>query len=275
MKRLLAVILALLTALSAGALTEDDGGEGVIHFPDEAQEDSFLSDTNLSSIEPFMPDTLEKTIIGEDNREIISKPKLYPFSAIAYIEMKYECGCTGGATAFMVTQNTAMTAAHCVYCYKHDKWARKITFYFGYKSRKNYLYRYKSKWTAWVGTKFPDQTYINTDDWALVKLNKKVGEKTGWLGMRFCSDDELMGKTLCLAGFGGEDKLRSCWGKVTEVKEKTVGYDMDMLPGNSGSPVFDEDDYVYAINTNQNPAVNWGRRLTPEIRQTMEKNGML
>ena len=276
MKRLLALLLTLLLALPACAWAEeDDGGEGVICFPDRAQEDSFAFDENAADCDPFMPDALEKDIIGRDDRVKVKKPKNYPYSAIAYMDVSGECGCNWRATGFMVTREALMTAAHCVVCTKHAKWAKKITFYFGYKSRKNYLYRYKSGWYAWVGTTFPDKKYSSIDDWAIVRLDKKVGDKTGWFGMRWCSDDELKGHTFCIAGFGGEPKLRYSWGEITNVWEKQIEHTIDILPGSSGSPIFDENNYAVGIETSGADSANYGQRLRYELRQVMVNNGLL
>ena len=272
MKRALALFLALLMTLLTGACAEaDDGGEGIVHVLDEEQTDSFVQETGMIASDPFRPDSLERIILPPDDRKVVKKPKQYPYSAIAYMEAKGECGCEWCCTGFMVTEKTLLTAAHCMMCKEHEKWAKKVTFYFGYKSRKNYLYRYKSKWTAWVGS-FPSR---NEDDWAIVKLNKKVGKKTGWFGIRSCSDDDLMGKSFCIAGFGGEDKLRYAWGTVTGVWEKQLGYNIDTLPGSSGSPIFDSNDYAIGINTSHTDSANFGQRLRSEIFQKMEQNGLL
>ena len=147
MKRLPAILLALSIALTVCAWAEeDDGGEGILYFPDEARTDLAVSDTDLSSVEPFVPDTLEKVIVGKDDRVKVKKPKQYPYSAICYMDGKYECGCRWTGTGFMVSENTLLTCAHLLVCKEHGKWAKKMTFYFGYKNRKNYLYRYKSTW---------------------------------------------------------------------------------------------------------------------------------
>ncbi|MBR2571449.1 MAG: trypsin-like serine protease [Clostridia bacterium] len=277
MKKLAAVLLALLTALSVFALAEgDDGGEGVIHFPDAAQADSFVSDGDPADVDPYIPETLEKGIIGKDDRVTVKKPKQYPYSAIALLETKYECGCGYfGATGFMVTEDTLLTAAHCIVCTQHGKWAKKITFYFGYKSKKNSLYKYKPKWQAWVGTTFPGGTYSSEDDWAIINLNRKIGDKTGWFGMRWCSNDELMGHSFCMAGFGGEPKLSYAWGEITNVWDKQIGFNNDTLPGNSGSPIFDDGYYAVGIATSGSDTENYGQRLRDDIRQVMVKNGLL
>ena len=276
MNRLLAVLLVLLTMTSVCVRAEDDeGGEGTISFVDAAQADSFVSGGAPASVEPFAPDDLEKIILGSDDRVKVKKPKEYPYSAIAYMVVKGSCKCNWTCTGFMVTKNTLLTAAHCMVCTKHGKWAKNITFYFGYKSKKNYRYRYKSRWQAWAGTTFPEHRYASSDDWAVVKLDKNVGDKTGWFGMRFCTDSELLGNSFCIAGFSGEAKLRYVWGTVTDVWEKQIGYDIDTLPGDSGSPVFDDNYYAVGIETNSSDTANFGQRLRDEIRQVMVKNGLL
>ncbi|MBR2571006.1 MAG: trypsin-like peptidase domain-containing protein [Clostridia bacterium] len=276
MKRLTAILMALLIALCPCVQAEEDfGGEGMIVFPDGTQADSFLSGANPENHDPFAPEILEKTIFPPDDRVKVKKPKEYPYSAIALIDVQGSCGCNWYCTGAMVSEEALLTCAHTLVCYKHGKWAKKATFCFGYKSRKNYLYRYKSKWTAWVGSTFQNgYAEGSADDWALVRFEKKVGKKTGWFGMRWATDDELSGAHVCMAGFGGEDTLRYCWGTINHVWEKEIGCDIDTLPGNSGSPVFDENYYIVALFTMLGDEYSICRRLTGEIHQKMTENGL-
>jgi V8-like Glu-specific endopeptidase len=52
-------------------------------------------------------------VIGEDTRSLITDTKSFPFTAIA--EVDYSRYSEGGCTATLISRNTAITAAHCVY----------------------------------------------------------------------------------------------------------------------------------------------------------------
>ena len=195
---------------------------------------------------------MERVIIGEDNRTIIKSPAEFPYSAIAYLEWHASCGCDWTGTGFMVSKNTLMTAAHCIICSKHGGKVTKMTMYFGYKSKKNYLAKYSGKFDYWYGTDFSngDGTYRygghDPWDYAYLKLEKDIGNKTGWFGLSSVSDASLMTKQLELAGYrngklySGHDTLRGVNGTLIELWHDTE-------PGQSGSPLFDTSGYAYGF----------------------------
>ena len=272
MKRIILVLLALLLALSPCALCEeDDGGEGAINLIEE--QDSFANAGSLSLSEPFTPDGLEKTILIGDDRVTVKKTKQYPYSAIANITGKFSCGCPTQSTGFMVTRNTLLTAAHCLVCQKHNKWAKKLTFYFGYKSNKNYLYRYKSHWEAYVGTLFPNG-YTSENDWAYVVFDKDVGDKTGWFGLKNLSDSELESGTFTVAGYR-DKKLKYDVGGLRVMDSDRMWVDMDVLPGNSGSPIYDSDNYAVGIWTTYYDNANSGFRINSKVLDKLRAEGLL
>ena len=272
MKRILAVLLALmllLTAVCAFAEEDDEeeeGGEGEIIFldadgitPEEAEE---LTEES----EPFVPDDIDRHIIGADDRITVKDTRTYPYSAIAYMNMKFPCACKNlEGTAFMVDRDKMLTAAHCLICQKHNVWATSITFYFGYRKGSGSMYKYTGGWTAHCGTSFPNG-YTDENDWAFIKLEKNVGDKTGWFGRRYLNDQDLTKEYYYVAGYRN-GVLKYDYGKVRVLDAGRMYVDMDVEPGNSGSPIYDKDDYAIGIwTTYWGNGENSGIRLTKTIK---------
>ena len=55
------------------------------------------------------------SLIGKDNRIKVDNTEAMPYSAICYIEIDWPDGSTGMGTAFMIYDDLALTAGHCVY----------------------------------------------------------------------------------------------------------------------------------------------------------------
>lgn len=275
MKKFLAYLLACLLLMTCCALAEEEEeimepGEGTIVFADgsDAAADAavYAAAEELNTpADSYVPEDVERCIIGKDNRITISDTRQYPFSAIAFMEMKMKCGCRWTGTGFMVDKDKLMTAAHCMICQKHNKWASGITFHFGYRKGKRDFYTYNGHWEAWCGTDFANG-YTDVNDWAVVKFSKKVGDKTGWFGRRVLSDKELKNGYYSVAGYK-DGILKYDFGKLRVIDNSRMWVDMDVLPGNSGSPIYDSDYYAVGIWTTyyDDIVANSGMRITPYI----------
>ena len=285
MKRTSAVLLLLLTLLILPclALTEADADGVATPAMDmsleEAAAQGLLPElpVDAAATSPFQPDTLEKAVVGADNRTTISSPRTYPYSAIAYMQVKARCGCNWASTGFMVSKDCLMTGAHCVACTKHGDTACNITMYFGYKSNKNYLLKYDGATTYWYGTNFRDRqgTYNTHWDYAYVHLEKNVGDTTGWFGLTTMSDSSLRTSYLEVAGYR-RGELKTSHGYVPGVWDLILYHDADTEPGYSGCPIFNSDYYVVAINVAgpNRMGCNTGRRITSDLISEMRSNGM-
>ncbi len=252
---------------------EDEGGEGTIEIADGSVD----PEEEAVSVEGFMPDHVDKVVIGLDNRITVTYPGEYPFSAIAYIEATGKCGDKWVCSGFMVGKNCLLTAAHCMICSEHRAWAKKATFYFGFENKSNYLYKYTGDWFGRAGTTFPNNRYdaeALQDDWCYLILDENIGEKTGWLGFNCTTGSEIKDHSYMFAGYR-DNKLRYCWGYAECCDSKVIGYTADIQPGNSGGPIFMNDNRAEAIiiAENETRQVNWGRRITSDIWSWMRKDG--
>ncbi|MBQ7371716.1 MAG: trypsin-like peptidase domain-containing protein, partial [Blautia sp.] len=223
-----------------------------------------------------------KTIVGTDDRIIISDPSRYPYSAIAYMDVHARCGCTWTGTGFMVGPSGMLTASHCLVCTQHGQTADIIDYYFGLQPNGSYYYKYSNEFTYWYGTNFSvgDGTYGYTDqnmewDYGYIKLQERVGDTTGWFGLSAKDDFTLDGSYYEVAGYR-DWQLKSDINLLTVSNSNLVTHLADTQPGNSGGPIFDFDNYAVAINVAENNTLSYnvGRRITSSLINEMRSHGL-
>ena len=284
MKKRLCLILSLLLCLTVlypglaeEAETEEDN-TGEVHVVDPSELVEIVAGDEGETVEPSVPDGVERFTINGDSRVSVNV-RDFPFCAIAYIEATGECGETWYGSGFVAGKygNTVITAAHCLVCPKHGKWAKKLTFYFGYKNRKNYMHKYSGPWYAWVGNTFTSHEYSYDGDWGVVRLkNEKISNKVGGFGMDFPSDSAVPSKYVYAAGYS-DQTLQKDSGFLTLLDSKHFKYTFDTVKGDSGGPIFTADGYAVGIvigetsSSNGVPLYNVGYRLNSEITQAVDK----
>ena len=228
---------------------------------------------------PYVPETLDRVIVGADERITVNEPGVYPYSAIAYMVVQARCGCDWVCSGFMVGPRGLITGAHCLVCTTHHQSAERITFYFGYKSSRNYLYKYNGSTQYWYGTDFSDNPWDDNEwDYGYVLLDERVGDRTGWLGVSTLSDSDLTTKYLTVAGYRDGTLKYDC-GFADVVSANVISYTADTLPGNSGGPVFfytADDIYATAINVASSDTLqkNYARRINNWLFDDMRSNGL-
>lgn len=242
-----------------------------------------------SSMDPEM-------VVGKDDRKIISDTKTFPYSAIAHIQMSYECGDAGYGTGFMISDNTMVTAGHCVICPYHRQGLKSITCLFGYDCNTG---SYIAK-ASGCEDYYYDEDYTNYNnsndhdlecDYAFVKFKNKIGSITGHFGIKAFTDSDFKNQDYNFAGYiGDSDPLKVCKGKLapdyytiyngrkTTIKNKSVvNYSADVVAGNSGGPIYSKDNYIAAIITAEFTyyGFNVGRRITSETMNSLKKLGLI
>jgi len=136
-----------------------------------------------------------------------------------------------------------LTAAHCV---THEGAIRKgnYTFYAGMRGDRRIA---EAKITHfWVGTL--DTKTNRTSDWALIRLDRRLGDTVGWLSVQRRNKAELLedSRVLYLAGYGRDYKngmvpfwQRDCHfrGEVGRNRE-WIAHDCSASTGTSGASMF-------------------------------------
>ncbi len=244
------------------------------------QKNSAAFDLTVGS-KPFFPAAVGvsdnpfpfRAIIGRDDRlPMISRQ--FPWSAIGRIEGVSAAGTRYSCTGTLIAKNIVLTNAHCVVDPDTHKVSRSITF-------KPNLVNGALKDTTDIGiveayhygTDFKEEgDTLDVNDWAVLKIDKPLGEKYGYLGWKApaLADFNQHTKKLALVGYSADFPRSS---KSYPGLELTAGpgltagvhrgcsvvgeraglwlHDCDTKGGASGGPIlgkFDNQYYVMALH---------------------------
>lgn len=251
-----------------------DGRNGTVRLADRT---AALPETaEQIRLEPFIPDSLQKVVIGTDDRVAVLKPETYPYSTVALIEAAGACGHSWTGTGFMIGENDLLTAAHCLFCPEHRMGAERAVFRFGYRNQRNCLVTYSGEWTAVVGTDFSSgyDSEAMSEDWCFVRFGENIGEETGWLGFSTPGDAELNSGFYTVPGYRDEEMKYSA-GYAAAYDARLFTCTADTVRGYSGGPLLSEDYFAEGIIVAEdtNNQLNIGRRLTPELLLMMRQEG--
>ncbi len=204
------------------------------------------------NMEPYIPSGIEETneslispqaIIGPDNRTPVDTSQ-FPYSCIGYLSI--DNGANRG-TAFMVDDNIAITAAHCVV--GHDY----IQFFPG--STLN-SHPYGEAWVTsyiWAGGNDYTGDLDFEDDWAILVLDTNIGNNSGWFGVSNMAEypngpSGWVGLLANVSGYPGDlgwDQYHAV-GNIKTASDKLLTIDTDIMGGNSGSPTYKYNGGYYA-----------------------------
>lgn len=238
-----------------------------------------FADTNNSN---------SRNIIGLDNRTIITNTDDYPYSAIAKLDIAYNCGCTGKGTGFMISERCMLTAGHCLVCNEekkctgNNKSVASITAYFGFKEGSNSLLMTianQNNSIIYCNPQYLTSNYDNNYDCGYVVFNTDIGNTTGWFGLVGINDSGLDGLSIQVAGYV-DNVLYKGAGNITSVTNTRIKYDADTESGESGGPVYANfAAYGYmavGIHTTGASLLNWrnaGWRITSSFIDALAAQG--
>ena len=226
---------------------------------------------------PFIPDQKpdkepKKSIIGTDDRFRVDNTTSFPYSAIASLRTVWPNGVVTVGTAWMYGPNVAMTAGHCIYANDLGGWPTEIIIYPG-RNGSSMPFGEAKAVKIHVPENFTKNHNMNFD-WGLIELDKNIGNETGYFGASW-QLDSLNNTDVTISGYPGE-KSKQMWqmsGSIFDMNEYKIHYTIDTTGGQSGSPVYLEDDYLsVAIHTNgaYDKISNKGTRITKGIFDFIE-----
>ncbi|WP_425255775.1 trypsin-like serine peptidase [Mammaliicoccus sciuri] len=196
---------------------------------------------------------LDESIIGPDDRKLVKDIKKYPYKSIVFIKSYFDDYKYIGGTGFMIDDYSVLTAAHVVD--KKDIKIKKIVVYAGYQDNEATID------TVNVIKKYTIPEWINTRnsnlDMALLILEKPLGKTIGKLNI---VDKSSINELVFTSGYpGGNDlnkgKIKPGYqyyssGEIVKITNDKLFYDLDSEGGQSGSPVFNNNNEVIGIHIN-------------------------
>jgi len=237
-------------------------------------------ETGLNATPPFegMPSPVlsPTTVFPPDDRVRITDTTVYPWRTICKLLITMpDTTQWMGSGALIGCQDGhgyhVLTAGHCVYDPDHGGWASSIEVIPGLDD--NYM-PYFSAWSTYMRsytgwTQYQDHQH----DWAVITLDRNIGDYTGWMGrMTAAYTDAMYTGVLNTAGYPGDKGGWTMWydsNNGRTANEYNHWYYMDTYEGQSGSPVWrfvDSDRYILTVHTHgdDGSASNHGTRLNQD-----------
>lgn len=276
MKKLFSFILALTFTLATCVFAEATEIDNTNVSTDSiaVSEGTIISEDGTIISPPYFPESVPteeeispRTIIGKDNRDKVS-PYVSPYSAVMFLYIGQDttgnrvANSWGRGTGFMVANKVMLTAAHCIWNIT-DGYAESFKVYKNQQGTS-----LGSTYYSAVDWYVPSEYLADEDyryDWGVVKLNSNVGSSTGYFGYE--TSGIMLAKEYTVSGYPGDTgdyNQYAATGRVFFETFKTCSYTTDMMPGQSGAPVFSSDNIVRAINTRQFSTHNRGNKITTE-----------
>jgi V8-like Glu-specific endopeptidase len=221
-------------------------------------------------------DEASRQVFGNDDRVQIANTKIYPFSAIGYLESKNSKGEYSSCSATLIGPSTVLTAAHCLY--NHDAGGWMDNFFFvpglngatandapfgGYEYAEAYVVQgFIDNYQGFYGSVLPW-------DLGIITLKQPIGNNLGWLGYNHYPN--LGDFTANIVGYPGDKPGGTMWRSTCNVLAENVGdgymqYDCDTFPGSSGSAVYAYDEgakarVIVGVNVAESTDANTAVRI--------------
>ncbi len=268
MKKIITVLILLLSMTFA--IQPAIGGYGTFEYVDIYDVPDYGDNIKIAG---HIPSGMDRDLSGYSGLAEIYQTRTYPYSAVAHMSVKAECGDSWRGTAFMAGNNVVLTAGHNLYCQRHQKWAEEITLYFGYRDMNNYAYKYSGSWKGYLGRRMSSNYdgYDRDYDWGYLILDSNVGDRTGWFGLSALDDSHLTSERYSIAGYPDTGSkpmvMKYDTGYIASVDNYVLNYPFSTLPGAGGAPVFDRDGFVVGINVSSDAGVRIRRQMIDKIRE--------
>ena len=212
-------------------------------------------------------------VFPPDDRTKIMSTSSFPWSSICklYITAADETRWIGSGA--MIDSYHVLTAGHMVYQQENGGWVSQVEVIPGMRENSepfgNAYATNMRTYSGWI------QNEMEEHDWALLTLDRTIGNKTGWMGrMTADSSDPIYLGTLHTAGYPGDLDLGENMYYVSDegedVDEYNHWYWMDSAGGQSGSPVWVEingSGYILSVHAYEymgGADANFGTRLNQD-----------
>lgn len=191
----------------------------------------------------------QEDLCSTDERIKISDTKVFPWKAVCRLIITMDDGRVGVGTGWLNGAGTIITAGHCVFDSRQGKkkWHKSIVVIPGKDNTKEPYGRFtitnNNFWSVTGWTQNGDPDY----DYGAILLGNKIGNKIGYFGFRYDPDEAIKDKKIVNTGYPA-DKLGSLIDTQWHMKDgiqsltsRKVFYMLDTFGGNSGGPVYLDD----------------------------------
>jgi glutamyl endopeptidase len=220
-----------------------------------------------------------ESVIGTDQRRLITETKKYPWRAIASLLITAADNSQWVGTAWFISPRTLITAGHCVYIKGSDVparngWVKKIQVMPG-RNGSSVPFGGIYATEFWTVQGWGDQGVENFDYGAII-IPAAFTEDLGYFGFGAFDDAKLLASTVNVAGYPGDKDSGTLWydnRHVGSVKPSKVYYAADTAGGQSGAGVYIIEGgkrVCVAIHAYGGNTANSGTRISSEVFANLE-----
>ncbi|MBO3457863.1 trypsin-like serine protease [Aetokthonos hydrillicola Thurmond2011] len=229
---------------------------------------------------PYIPDSLGRSakpnvggtrgIPGEIDHRIPMLSRKYPWSTIGRVQGTTADAKSYHCTGALIAENLVLTNAHCVIDPDTSKLSKQILFLPNVIDREvQDVQDIASVEEVIYGTDFKNSKSISPNDWAVMKINKPLGRKYGYLGTKPLPSSVLIRnqKKYFFVGYSGDFPTpkyqqyfnagpgwtasfqKGC--SIVNEAQNFLLHDCDTAGGSSGGPIIamiNDDPYIVALN---------------------------
>nr|WP_049523612.1 trypsin-like peptidase domain-containing protein [Streptococcus pseudopneumoniae] len=206
-----------------------------------------------------------EVIIGKNDLIKVKNTLQYPYSTSAYVKATFkfknadsvEIG-TGRGSASFIKDNVLITAAHVVYDRKSKTEATEVKIMPAATPDSNPFGEIKVKEVRYLKEfRNTDPDELTTYDLAVLILEEPIGAKLGTLGLPN-NLENTKNLDVTITGYPSFNKLiKQMYTDTKAVLQDTndfLFYQVDTLPGASGSAVYDSNNRIVGVHTNGSEA---------------------
>ena len=228
-----------------------------------------------------------RAIVGTDERKHITNTTTSPYSAIGLILATFPNGNQYSGTGWLYGRNVVATAAHLAYREEDGGYATEIMFYPGYNEGIQPFGAAKV-----IEQRVPDEWVKGSkgvsNDYAALVLDSNIGDKAGWLELKVDTTQYSSSSQVIVTGYPGEQRPRyQLWEGIGLINTEWLEYlpniiyhFADSTPGQSGSPIFNENRDVIGISNTaligetSEENENAGVRISDSVVQFLQINNI-
>ncbi|MBA3012347.1 MAG: trypsin-like peptidase domain-containing protein [Proteobacteria bacterium] len=189
-------------------------------------------------------------IIGTDDRITIPNDLLTerPFSAIVQITVGFPDGFVAGGSGALIGPDDVLTAAHVVYSAEHGGWATETYVTPAGGPGQNTFGTYTAENIYSVAGWVEDQSF--DWDYAYIDLDQNIGFQTGWFDIQNGAYTGSIVESLGYPGDHGFNQMVYTNGTIDYTGYNVFKFidDLDLMPGQSGSPLIYTSPYTGEID---------------------------
>jgi V8-like Glu-specific endopeptidase len=218
-----------------------------------------------------------RAVIGPDDRLLVRDTRDYPYRCICSLHATAADGSHWTGTGWLCGPRTLLTAGHCVYVHDRGGWARQIEVIPG---RQGGLWPFGSciATTLWAAEGWAARRDARRDYGAItLSADHAYGEELGWFGYGARPDAALRAAQLTVCGYPDDKPVGTQWQHthtLAALDDLTLTYTMDTAGGQSGSPVWLEENgkpYGVGIHTYGGVVSNSATRINRNVLADVER----